>query len=173
MDRKIQPTESAAAERRAWWSAHRRQYNIALLISAPISAASLFAVWAVFEDRLPCLEISGFSIAFGIILFALGLGLANICYFLGPLAERLVRPHNAIAFRRWVYATGLALLLLLVFSSPLMNLHAAILRLPCVDKFGNRTASTSEFRSAQSKPLTSPRDDRSAVRDPMSVVQHA
>jgi hypothetical protein len=141
----MEAQEGAEADRKAWWSGHRRQYNVALLISAPVSGALLFAVWAVFEDRLPCLEINGFSIVFGIILFVLGLGFANICYFFGPLAERLVRPHNTVAFRRWVYGTGLAFSLLLIFLPPMTNLGAAILRLPCVDKFGNRIGSAARF----------------------------
>jgi hypothetical protein len=151
----MEAQDSAAADRRAWWSAHRRQYNIALLISAPVSAAFLFAVWVVFEDRLPCLEITGLSIEFGIILFAIGLGLANICYFLGPLSERLIRPFNAIAFRRWVYGAGLIFSLLLIFWPPIANLGAAIQRLPCIDKFGNRLSRAPGFRGAQYGLITS------------------
>jgi hypothetical protein len=149
MSGNVQLPLSAMADRKAWWSAHRRQYNIVLLTSAPISAALLFAVWAVFEDRLPCLEINGFSIVFGIILFVLGFGLANIFYFFGPLAEKIIRPPNAIAFRRWVYGIGLVFSLLLIFWPPIINLSAAILRLPCIDKFGTRMTSAPGFRFSE------------------------
>jgi hypothetical protein len=76
---------STTEERRAWWFAQRVRYNIALIIAFPISAVSLFAVWALFEERLPCFEISGPALGLGTILFLFGLGLANICYHLGPL----------------------------------------------------------------------------------------
>ncbi len=87
-------------ERKVWWSAQRRWYNITLIIAAIISAVFLLTVWGLFEERLPCLEITSFSILFGGILFLLGLGAANIFYFLGPLSERLACPRNTIVFRR-------------------------------------------------------------------------
>ena len=117
----------AAADRRAWWSGQRRRYNILLIAAAPISAASLLAVWALFEERLPCLEITAFSVALGAILFFLALGIANIFYFLGPLSERVIRPRNAKAFRRWSYGFGVAFSLLLIFLPALTNLIAAFL----------------------------------------------
>jgi hypothetical protein len=132
---------SATIERRAWWSAQRRSYNIALVVAAPISGLLLLMVWVLFEDRLPCLEITAFSLLFGGILFLFGLGIANIFYFLGPLSERVVGPRNTTVFRRWVYGIGLAFSLLLIFSPPLVNLLAAILGpLPCADEFGRRHA---------------------------------
>jgi hypothetical protein len=123
----------SGADREAWWSAQRRRYNMALFVAAPISAATLFAVWGLFEDRLPCLEITGASIVLGSILCLIGLGLANICYGLGPLSERLARPGDTAAFRRWTDGAGLAFSLLLVFSPPILNLALAIAfpHLPC------------------------------------------
>ena len=97
----------AAAEnivdRRLWWSARRKRYNVAMIIAAPLSLVATLTVWWVFEDRLPCLEITGFSILAGFPLFLIGLALANICYLLGPLSERIVRPRNVTSFRAWVY----------------------------------------------------------------------
>jgi hypothetical protein len=122
------------AERRAWWSGRRRRYNILLIVAAPISAAALLAVWALFEERLPCLEITGFSLVLGALLFVLALGMANACYFLGPLSERVIRPRNVMAFRRWSYGLGVAFSLLLIFLPVLTNLIAASLgRMTCVE----------------------------------------
>src|SRR5204863_7876642 len=96
-------------------------------------------VCGLFEDRLPCLEITGFSILAGFPLFLIGLALANICYLLGPLSERLVRPRNLTAFRSWVFRAGLGFSLLLAFSPAILNLIAALLGpLPCTDKLGRR-----------------------------------
>jgi hypothetical protein len=67
-----------AVERRAWWSVQRRRYNITLVLAAPISGVSLLLIWGVFEERLPCLEITLLTILAGGVLFALGLALANI-----------------------------------------------------------------------------------------------
>jgi hypothetical protein len=128
----------AEVDRRAWWSARRRRYNITLFIAAPISFVFLMTVWGLFEERLPCLEITGVVIIFGAMLFLVGVGLANICYFLGSLGERLIRPRNVFAFRRWAYGVGVAFSLLLIFSPPILNLFVALLGQECTDKFDER-----------------------------------
>jgi len=97
----------------------------------------VFVVWGVFEDRLPCLEITGFSVIFGAIVAWLGILAANVCYRLGPLSERLVRPRNPRIFRRVVFGAGVAFSMLLIFFPVAGNLTAALLRLPCTDEFGN------------------------------------
>jgi hypothetical protein len=127
------------AERKAWWSTRRRRYNITLFIAAPISAVILIAVWGLFEERLPCLEITGVAVVFGAMLFLVGVGFANICYFLGPLSERLIRPRSALAFRHWAYGVGVAFSLLLIFLPPILNLLLALFGpQECTDKFGQR-----------------------------------
>lgn len=126
-------------DRRLWWSARRKRYNVALIIAAPLSLVATLTVWWLFEDRLPCLEITGFSILAGFPLFLIGLALANICYLLGPLSERIVHPRNVTSFRAWVYRAGLAISVLLVFAPAILNLIAALQGpLPCTDKFGQR-----------------------------------
>ena len=126
-------------DRRSWWSANRRRYNVALIIAAPLSLIATITVWGLFEDRLPCLEITGFSILAGVPLFLIGMALANICYFLGPLSERIARPRNVRPFRSWIYRAGLTFSVLLVFSPAILNLIAALLGpLPCTDKLGRR-----------------------------------
>lgn len=125
-----------AAERKAWWSAQRSRYNVTLILAAPVSAALLFGVWWAFEDRLPCLDITAVSAIFGATLFLFGLILANICYFLGPIAERIIRPNDTMVFRHRAYGVGVAFSLLLIFSPPIVNLAAALLDPPCTDEFG-------------------------------------
>ena len=127
------------ADRKAWWSAGRRRYNITLFIAAPISAVMLINVWWLFEERLPCLEITGLVIIFWAMLFLVGVGFANICYFLGPLSERLIRPRNALAFRRRTYGAGVAFSLLLIFSPPILNFLLAFFGpQECTDELGQR-----------------------------------
>jgi hypothetical protein len=131
-----------AADRRAWWSARRRRYNLTLFVAAPISGAILLTVAGLFEERLPCLEISGVIVIFQGLVFLIGVGLANICYFLGPLGERLIRPRNAPAFRRAAYRAGVAFSLLLIFAPPLLILWSAFIGPDeCFDKFGDRHVS--------------------------------
>jgi hypothetical protein len=127
------------ADRKTWWSARRNRYNITLIIAAPLSLLATLIVWGLFEERLPCLEITGLGILAGFWLFLIGLLLANICYLLGPLSERVVRPRNVALFRSWVYRAGTAFSVLLLFAPAMVNLIAALLGpLPCTDKLGVR-----------------------------------
>jgi hypothetical protein len=88
---------------------------------------SLLAVWWLFEARLPCLEITFPSLLLGGILFLVGLGLANLFYFLGPISERLLRPKNFGVYRRIVFALGATFSVLLIFLPAIGNLIAAAL----------------------------------------------
>jgi hypothetical protein len=143
---------SIAAERKAWWSARCGRYNMTLLVAGPISAGLLLMIWWLFERRLPCLEITGVSMIFGGILFLCGLALANACYFFGGLAEQIIRPRDASAFRRRMYRIGIAFSLLLILSPPIVNLFDAFSGLPCVDKFG-QTHALLQNTSIQTAPI--------------------
>jgi hypothetical protein len=127
-------------ERKAWWSARRLPYNAVLLIAAPISLLALFVVWVLFEDQLPCFEITGFNVATWAVLFPFALGLANICYYLGPLSERLLRPANPRRFRRTMFGAGTIFSLVLIFCPVAATLATALLALPCTDEFGQQHA---------------------------------
>ena len=109
----------------SWWAAHRMHYNVILSLGAAISFISLLAVGWLFESRLPCLEITAFSVLFGSILFLVGLGLANLCYFLGPLSEGLLHPKDVSWFRRSAFALGAGFSLVLIFLPVVGNLVAA------------------------------------------------
>jgi hypothetical protein len=125
-----------AEERKAWWSARRTRYNVLLLMAFPISVLALFAVWVLFEDQLPCFELTGTGLGRGIVLFALALGIANVFYSLGPLGERLLRPQRPGSFRRWVFGAGMVVSLALVFSPVAVTLRNALSALPCTDEQG-------------------------------------
>lgn len=141
-----------AIDRRTWWSARRKRYNMALILAAPLSLVATLTVWGLFEDRLPCLEISGFSVIAGIPIFAIGLALANVCYNLGSLSERIVRPRNVVRFRSVVFGAGLVLSLFLIFTPPIANLAAALLGpVPCTDKFGVRHGTAPEYSPSSAK----------------------
>ncbi|MET3109465.1 hypothetical protein AAKU58_004322 [Oxalobacteraceae bacterium GrIS 1.18] len=109
-----------------WWSTQRPRYNKILIVAAPTSFASLLLVWWAFESRLPCLEITGLSIALGGILFLIGLGLANLCYFFGPFFEKILNPKNAHMFRQTVFYIGTGFSISLIFFPVIGNLIAAV-----------------------------------------------
>jgi hypothetical protein len=46
------------------------------------------------------------------------MGVANLCYWLGPLSERLVKPTNVDRYRRIAYQLGFWFSVLLPLSIP-------------------------------------------------------
>jgi len=118
--------EAADAGSADWWASRRLRYNLMLLCAAPISLVCLWVVWWLFEDRLPCQQVTGFSLMFGAILFAAGLVAANICFYLGPLIERLVSAQFVSLYRRSAFAMGAGFSLLLIFIPAIGNLTVAI-----------------------------------------------
>jgi TctA family transporter len=124
----------------AWWQSQRFRYNLILLVAAPVSVVCLFLVWLLFESRLPCLEITGFSLMFGAFLFVIGLGVANLCYFLGPVSERIFRPRSPATFRVWLFALGTLFSVLLIFLPVIGNLIAAVVGPSVINQCGDREA---------------------------------
>ena len=108
-----------------WWATHRLRFNLILLAAAPISFACLLLIWATLGDRLPCFEVTAFTATAGVVLFALGLALANAIYFLGPIAERLIAAQQPAKLRYCLFAAGTGFSVLLIFSPVLGNLLVA------------------------------------------------
>ena len=107
-------TESAAQ----WWGARRLRYNVALVL-AGVSAfiAYLVLAWS-FQDRLNQVEITAFTVAFQAIGYGVAIAVANACYFLGPLSERVVRPTNLNSYRTAAYSLGFWFSVALPFLVP-------------------------------------------------------
>lgn len=108
-----------------WWAGQRLRFNLFLIAAAPVSFASMLAVWALLGERLPCLEISAFSVFGGAIAFAVGLCLANLFYFLGPISEKLLPFKSPAMLRRILFFAGTGFSVLLIFSPVIGNLLLA------------------------------------------------
>ena len=114
------------ADTSRWWSAHRFRYNIGLILGG-FFAFLLYVTFAwTFADRFNQLEVTAFTIAFQALGFAVVVVLANICYFLGPLLERLSKPHDVVKFRLRTFSLGFWFSVLLPFSLPAAVLYAAV-----------------------------------------------
>jgi hypothetical protein len=91
-----------------WWEARRVRYNLALAaagwIAFGLAVAILYAfgelIWTSWSSAL------GRTLFLGIGFLAF-MGVANICYLLGAIAEAIIKPANVDAFRRSAYALGL------------------------------------------------------------------
>ena len=102
-----------------WWGRRRLRYNVALMIAGPLAFAIDEAVtaWGVSRGAIPIDRDpdSVICACFGCILY---LFFANLCYFLGPFSEELVRPRNYDRYRRIAFGLGFWFSVLLPFSIP-------------------------------------------------------
>jgi len=57
------------------------------------------------------------------------IAVANVCYFLGPLSERFVRPADPERYRRICYRLGFWFSVLLPFSIPALLAALAVFHL--------------------------------------------
>jgi hypothetical protein len=92
----------------AWWQERRLGYNTALAaagIAAYLLAVGLHyafgdPVWAVWQDAL------GLTLFLGT-AYLVVIGIANICYLIGPFGEAWLKPADVAGFRRTAYRMGL------------------------------------------------------------------
>src|SRR5690242_5166694 len=119
-------TEADLLSTAQWWGGRRLRYNLSVVVACAV-AFILYAgvVWS-FQNRLPDVEITGFTVMAQAIGFLFALALANVCYFLGPMLERLLSPRNLGAFRRGAFGLGLGFSMLLIFCPPTLVAYAVL-----------------------------------------------
>lgn len=111
-----------AEEARRFWRRQRLPFNIAVLISGVAAGLAYTGVLVAWHVRPPPPEewhpdFDLYSLLL-IPLYAIGLGVANIVYLLGPLTEIVVRPRRPETFRRVIFALGTGVSALLPWMVP-------------------------------------------------------
>jgi hypothetical protein len=93
-----------------WWEARRFRYNVALILAGLLAAALSIGATMVFEDRIGIdeFEVTAFTIGFQVLAYGIAMLLANLCYLLGPLGERLVEPAHRPSYRARAFVSGLS-----------------------------------------------------------------
>lgn len=66
------------------------------------------------------MEITVFTTIFQGIGYLFVMAIANLCYFLGSLAERIVKPENVMRFRHLSYWLGFSFSVALPFTIPIL-----------------------------------------------------
>lgn len=109
---------------REWWGARRGRYNRALLGAGVVAFVAYLAALAMRCADSPGVEVTVFTTAFQGVVYLLAMGVANVCYLLGPGVERLVPTSSRARYRRWAFAAGLGFSVALPFLVPLTILLA-------------------------------------------------
>ena len=111
----------------AWWQARRLRYNLTLAaggwiaygVGIGLNYAFRHPVWRSWQDGL------GMTIFLGTVFLAV-MGVANICYLLGPAVEAWVRPADVGRYRRTAFVMGLWGSLVVPAIFPLVQLAMLI-----------------------------------------------
>jgi hypothetical protein len=110
-----------------WWAARRRRYNIGLLVAGPLG----FLCYAYAVSRCIDLDPSGeweitiFTTIFQGFAYLVMIGIANLCYYVGPWSERVLHPSNVARYRKTAFRLGFWFSVLLPFTP------FVLLRLQC------------------------------------------
>ncbi|EEF57502.1 hypothetical protein Cflav_PD0433 [Pedosphaera parvula Ellin514] len=117
---------------RAWWATWRLRYNLGLAVSG-ILAFFLYAVM-FFSSPVDYFGMDGritlFTIATQVIGYLLFMACANVCYFVGPISERLIRPKDVGRYRSTAYSLGFWFSCALPFLIPLLQIFQLLLEVP-------------------------------------------
>ncbi|HWD68119.1 MAG TPA: hypothetical protein VG227_09190 [Caulobacteraceae bacterium] len=111
----------------AWWEARRLKYNLTLAIGGAVAYALAIGmnyvfgrpVWSDWRGAL------GMTLFLGV-AYLLVLGVANVCYLLGPTIESWSRPTDVDAYRRRAWGLGRWGSLVVPLSFPLALLAMSI-----------------------------------------------
>ncbi len=91
----------------SWWQARRLRYNLILAaggwagyaLAVGLNYAFGHPVWKSWQGGL------GMTLFLGTVYLVV-MGVANVCYLLGPAVEAWVRPADIDRYRRTAYAMG-------------------------------------------------------------------
>jgi hypothetical protein len=115
-----------------WWESRRLRYNAGLVVAGILAFVAYAFVLVHFQDVIrapdPSQEdaFSGFTLilqGFGYLFMML---VANVCFYLGPISERFLRPRNVEAYRKITFRLGFWCSVALPFSVPLLLTFLAV-----------------------------------------------
>lgn len=121
----LNPNEGGDAWR--WWQARRLRYNIALAAAGWIAYGTNVVLFAAFGRTLWRNWQGG--IAMTLFLgtgFIVVMGIANVCFLLGPWTEKVAKPDDVDAFRETAWKLGFYGSIAVPFLFPLGNLAMLI-----------------------------------------------
>jgi hypothetical protein len=113
--------EQTSIPARVWWGRRRLRYNVGLIVAGLLAFACYVAVvfWGISLRAIPDPgAVTGLTTLFQAACYLVLMVIANICYWLGPLSERLIQPKDIDRYRRITYGLGFWFSVLLPFGVP-------------------------------------------------------
>jgi hypothetical protein len=103
---------------REWWASQRLRYNVGLFVAGALG----FILYVIAVDRCIELHVPGdweitlFTTIFQAFLYVVAMGIANLCYYVGPWSERVIRPIDVANYRKTAFRLGFWFSFLLPFA---------------------------------------------------------
>lgn len=123
---------SPPSESLQWWESRRLRYNAGLLVAGILAFIAYAFVLIHFQDviRAPGLSqedaFSGLTLILQGFAYLFMMMVANVCFSLGSISERLLRPRNVEAYRKITFRLAFWCSVALPFSVPLLLAFLAV-----------------------------------------------
>ena len=111
-----------------WWERRRLRYNVGLVVAGLLAFAAYAALILRFGDVInaghpsEADEFSGFTLVLQGVGYLFMMFVANVCFFLGPLSERWVRPADVARYREKAFRFSFWFSVALPFAVPVLLL---------------------------------------------------
>ena len=101
-----------------WWASQRLRYNSGLLIAGALGFVFyVIDVETCIHFRVPGeWEVTFFTSLLQGFAYVVMMGIANLCYYLGPWSERVIRPTDVANYRKTAFPLGFWFSVLLPFT---------------------------------------------------------
>jgi hypothetical protein len=103
-----------------WWEKRRLRYNVGLVIAGIFAFVAYAIVCTTLLPEEADVEITVFTTLFQGLGYLVMIGIANLCFFLGPISERALKPADLDKHRQIFYRLGFGFSVLLPFSIPVL-----------------------------------------------------
>jgi len=91
---------------RDWWKRKRLHYNFALVVAGILAFGGMLFIGETRCGTNPDYEVTAFTVSFQAFGYLIAMGLANICYLLGPLTEQWIKPFETNRYRWTAFLAG-------------------------------------------------------------------
>lgn len=100
-----------------WWKRRRLRYNVGLTI-AGFSAFGCYIAVLEWGSSIGAIQHANYHLILQGTGYLLAMAIANLCYSIGPIAERIVKPRDVERYRAITFRLGFWFSVLLPFSVP-------------------------------------------------------
>ena len=102
----------------SWWEARRLRYNIGLAVAGVLAGGlTALVIWSFRNTQGP-IDVPLSAVLIHGLLYLGFMAVANFCYLIGAVSERVLNPHEPDAYRGQMWRLGFGFSVALPFAYP-------------------------------------------------------